>query len=62
MTRATASLDVVVSGLVMKVIVSTGGGTVFKQVLLLGGISLVTGTRFRFGYEWDSKFVVSFFE
>ena len=42
--RAAAELDVLVSGVVLKVIIYTCGGTVLKQVFLLGCISLVTGT------------------
>ena len=54
--RAAATLSVVVSIVVLKVTVSAGSGTVLELFFLLGGSSLVTGSRFRFGDGWNSGF------
>ena len=47
-TRAEAALAGVVSGIVLKVTVSAGGGTALERIFLLEDSSSVEVTRFRF--------------
>ena len=47
-TLDASALDVVVSGVVLQVTVSTGGGTMAERSFLLGGSSPMGGARFHF--------------